>query len=368
MNDAFIFISAGDPSGDIAAGRLVASLRPRTSDLQIFGLGGVRLASHGQEQFANGRDLAVLGFWEVARRFRYFQKLMAKCVDEISRRRPKLIVLVDYPGFNLRLAARVKHLGIPIVYYIAPQVWAWGHKRVEEIRKLVDLLLVLLPFEESFFHKHDVPAKFVGHYLLEDIDLSLQKSQIPKSGQIALLPGSRHQEIHRMLLPMLCTARAHISAHGGRAVVAAVDGAFEYEKVCADFRDDGISVAFDNSRQVIAESDFVVTASGTATLETGIIARPMVIIYKTGAITYQIARRVIKLDKIGLVNLVLAEKVVPELIQYEATPDTIASELRRYQTDAEYCRQVHCRLLELPSKLGGIGASERAAVLIGRYL
>ena len=171
-----------------------------------------------------------------------------------------------------------------------------------------------------------------------------------------------------MLLPMLNAARAHIRAHGGRAVAAAVDGAYEYEKVCADFRDDGISVAYDNSRQVIAESDFVVTASGTATLETGIIARPMVIIYKTGAITYQIARRVITLDKIGLVNLVLGERVVPELIQYQATPEAIASELGRYHADAEYCRQVHRRLLEVPSKLGGNGASDRAAEQIGRYL
>lgn len=368
MNDPLLFISAGDPSGDIAAGRLVASLKRRTSDLQLFGLGGARLAAHGQEQFANGRDLAVLGFWEVARRFRYFQKLMSKCVNEISSRRPKLILLVDYPGFNLRLAARVKNLGIPIAYYVAPQVWAWGHKRVEEIRKLVDSLLVILPFEESFFQKHGVPAKFVGHYLLEDIDPSFQRTAVPNSGQIALLPGSRHQEVHRMLGPMLKAARIHVKARGGRAVVAAVDGAYRYEEECADFRDDGISVVYDNSRQVIAESDFVVTASGTATLETGVIARPMVIVYKTGAITYQIARRVITLDKIGLVNLVLGERVVPELIQNEASPNNIATELGRYHADAGYCRRVHQRLLEVPSKLGGIGASDRAAEQIGRYL
>ncbi|MBI5265971.1 MAG: lipid-A-disaccharide synthase, partial [candidate division Zixibacteria bacterium] len=186
MINQSIFISAGDPSGDIAAGRLVSALCDRMTGIQCFGLGGPRLAALGQEQLAGGKELAVMGFWEVARRFRFFQQLMEKTAAEIAARKPKVIVLVDYPGFNLRLAARVKHLGIPIVYYIAPQVWAWGKGRVADIRKLVDRMLVILPFEQKFFTDHGIPADFVGHYLLEDIDPAMIGSPPPRNGRVAL--------------------------------------------------------------------------------------------------------------------------------------------------------------------------------------
>ena len=361
MNDSLIFISAGDPSGDIAAGRLALALNKQIPGVTYCGLGGERLAAVGQEQFAKGSDLAVLGFWEVAKRFRFFQKLMSRCVAEIERRRPKVLILVDYPGFNLRLAARVKHLGIPIVYYIAPQVWAWGKKRVGDIRQLVDRLLVILPFEEKFFAEHGVPAQYVGHYLLEDIDAAYQNSLPPGTRQLALLPGSRPQEIGRMILPMLGAAKLHIEKHGGSAVIAAVRGAYDYETVCQPYQNSGISIEYGNSRDVIYSSDLAVVASGTATLETGIIGRPMVIVYKTGEITYQIAKRVIELDKIGLVNLVLGKKVVPELIQRQVSPRPIAAELGKYMTDADYSTGVFRELQRVPSTLGGIGASERAA-------
>lgn len=368
MNDPLVFISAGDPSGDVAAGRLVAALNEKTTGLSLCGLGGDRLRAAGQEQFANGSDLAVLGFWEVARRFRFFQKLMSRCVAEIEKRRPKVIVLVDYPGFNLRLAARVKHLGIPIVYYIAPQVWAWGRKRVSQIRELVDQLLVILPFEQKFFADHGVSATFVGHYLLEDIPASYQSSLSSGKKQIAILPGSRPQEIERMIEPMLGAAQLHLKQHGGAAVVAGLRGAYNYENACAPFASSNISVVYGNSREVIHNSDLVMTASGTATLETGIIGRPMVIVYKTGEITYQIARRLVKLDKIGLVNLVLGEKVVPELIQHLATSKAIAGELGHFTTDHTFNERVVRKLSTVPSMLGGVGASERAASAIGRYL
>lgn len=171
-----------------------------------------------------------------------------------------------------------------------------------------------------------------------------------------------------MIEPMLGAAALHMQRHGGTAVVAGVKGAFDYESACASFKSTGVSVAHGNSREVIHDSDLVITASGTATLETGIIGRPMVIVYKTGEITYQIARRLIRLDKIGLVNLVLGEKVVPELIQHQATPAAIARELDRYASEREYCESVTRKLMRVPSTLGGVGASERAAAAIGRYL
>jgi lipid-A-disaccharide synthase len=368
MSNPLLFVSAGDPSGDIAAARVISVLHEKISGLEVFGLGGARLATLGQEQMASGKDLAVLGFWEVARRFRFFQQLMKRAVAEITARRPKAIVLVDYPGFNLRLAARIRHLGIPIIYYIAPQVWAWGQRRVEEMRKLIDLALVILPFEEKYFHDHGVPTEFVGHYLLEDVEPGIIGSPSPGRRQIALLPGSRHQEIDRMLTPMLGAARLFNRQYDTKAVVAGVSGVYDYDAILSKHGDAGISIQYDNSRRVVADSDLVITASGTATLETGIIARPMVIVYKTGNITYLIARRVITLDRIGLVNLVLDEKVVPELIQREVSPQQMSRELSRYREDESYVRRVHDKLLTLPSRLGGIGASGRAAESIGRLL
>jgi lipid-A-disaccharide synthase len=368
MNSQPIFVSAGDPSGDIAAGRLMAALRDRAPEISCFGLGGPRLAALGQEQLAGGKELAVMGFWEVARRFSFFQQLMDRTAKEIAARRPKLIVLVDYPGFNLRLAARVKHFGIPIVYYIAPQVWAWGKGRIADIRKLVDRMLVILPFEQKFFSDHGIPAEFVGHYLLEDIEPALIGSSPKRNNAIALLPGSRHQEIDRMLVPMLGAARLFSDRHGAKAVVAGVSGAYDYETVLGRLGDRAISIQYDNSRQVIAESDLVVTASGTATLETGIIGRPMVIVYKTGWLTYQIARHVVKLDRIGLANLVLDENVVSELIQDQASPERICAELAVYRDHQEHYVEVRDKLLTLPQRLGGAGASARAAELIGQYL
>ncbi len=366
-----IFLSAGDPSGDNAAARLLDALNDRHPNLQCFGLGGPRLKKMGQEQFVDGRELAVLGFWEVARRFRFFQKLLNRTVREIRDRRPACVVLVDYPGFNLRLAERIKQLGIPIVYYISPQVWAWGGKRIEKIKRLVDLMLSILPFETPYFEKHGLPARFVGHYLLEDIPKEMVASQPPVEGHLALLPGSRPQEIERMLPTMLVAAELFNRQHGTRAVVAGLSSIGDksiYDKIMGKSDSNGVVIEYDNAREIIHQSSLVLAASGTATLEAGIIGRPMVVIYKTGFLTYQIARWLVKLEMIGLVNLVAGELIVPELIQNEASPERIVDELEKYWQDQSLYEKVRTKLNTVPGLLGGEGASVRAAELIGRYL
>ena len=370
MSKPGLFLSVGDPSGDNAAGRLVIALNRMAPGTEVFGLGGERLKGLGQRQLARGSDLAVLGFWEVAKKFSFFRRLLKQCVDEIKEKRPAAVVLVDYPGFNLRLAKRIKSLGIPIIYYISPQVWAWGQKRLKEIRELVDLMIVILPFEKQLYDQHDIRSEFVGHYLLEDIPEEYIQSEVPPSGQdvLALLPGSRPQEIQRMLMPMLRAARIFNRNHGTRAVVAAVEGVYDYEGAVKAFADENISIVYNDPRRVIHESRLVLTASGTATLETAIIGRPMVVIYKTGFITYQIARRLVKLDTIGLVNLVLGEKVVPELIQHEAAPQKVSAELDKYIMQKSYTDEVTARLRRVPEILGGKGASDRAARLLCEYL
>ena len=242
MDNPLLFISAGDPSGDNAVSRVVTCLRQSKPDLEIFGLGGQRLRQLGQEQLAEPSELAVLGFWEVAQKYFFFRKLFHDCVNEIKRRRPKAILLVDYPGFNLRLAKAVRPLGIPIIYYISPQVWAWGKRRVGLIRQCVDRMLVILPFEEAFYREQGFAAQFVGHYLLEDIPQEYVGSTAPGRNRIALLPGSRAQEIERMLPPMLEAARVLNETHGTTAAVAALSGTFNYDSVCGGYDSSGVRV------------------------------------------------------------------------------------------------------------------------------
>lgn len=368
MDAPLLFISAGDPSGDNAVSRVVQCLRQERPGLRVCGLGGPRLKQLGQEQLAEASDLAVLGFWEVARKYLFFRELFYNCVNEIKQRRPKAILLVDYPGFNLRLARAIRPLRIPIIYYISPQVWAWGKGRIRLIRDCVDRVLVILPFEEAFYQKHSIACKFVGHYLLEDIPLAYVSSIAPGGKQVALLPGSRRQEVERMLTPMLGAAKALNRTHGVTAAVAAMSGTYDYESICRDYASSGVKVIYDDPRRVIYESDLVLTASGTATLEAGIIGRPMVVVYRTGMITYLIARNLVKLDKIALVNLVLDEKVVPELIQNEANSVRMVEETEKYLLNDESRLSVTRSLARVPSLLGGLGASARAAEAIGEYL
>lgn len=368
MGKPSVFLSAGDPSGDNAASRLVAALGASAPDLEVFGLGGDRLKAAGQEQFVDSSRLAVLGFWEVARRYWFFRNLMHRCVAEIARRRPACVVLVDYPGFNLRLARRIRSLGIPIIYYIAPQVWAWGRGRVNDLRELVDRLLVILPFEERFFGRHGIKATFVGHYLVEDIPERFIASPVPEDGHLALLPGSRPQEIQRMLRPMIGAASRFCRAHGGHAVIAGLTGRFPYEKVLRDFVDDNIAIAYDKPREVIHGASLVLTASGTATLETGIVGRPMVVLYRTGFLSYQIARRLVTLDRIALINLVADEIIAPELIQRDASPEKLFRALDDLRGDRGRLKMIYDRLTRIPERLGGVGASQRAAEIVGRYL
>jgi len=368
MSGPLLFISAGDLSGDNAMARVLAELGSRKPGLRTFGLGGEKLKGLGQEQLADGKEIAVIGFWEVAKKIRYFSRLMDQCAKEIERRKPNCIVLVDYPGFNLRLARKVRHLKIPIVYYISPQVWAWGGKRVGEIRELVDQMLVILPFEEKFYRNTGVQAEFVGHYLLEDIPAEFIQSPLPKTGQIALLPGSRPQEIERMLDPICKAAAAFNQKHNTRAVLAGIRGRYDYDAAVKPYAASGISVSFDDSRRIVYESDWAVTASGTATLEVGIIGRPMVIVYRTGFLTYHIARRLLKIDTIGLVNLVLGEKVVPELIQHEVSASRILAEMERLYIDSSMTNRMVEQLHRIPDRLAAPSGSRRAAEIIESYL
>jgi len=358
-----IFISVGDPSGDIAGSHLIRELKKQGNIANFWGLGGKRMRAEGQAQLARAGDLAVMGFWEVAKKYFFFRHLLNDTARRIQTERPKVVILVDYPGFNLRLAERIRDLNIPIVYYISPQIWAWGQKRIHDIKRLVDLMLLILPFESPIFAEADVPHKFVGHYLLDDIDNRFIKAPYhPESDLILLMPGSRPQEIQRML-PVLLDSAKTLSARGKwRFAVAGVED-FEYDTYLRE-SPVPIELVIGRTRELIAESRLVLTSSGTATLETGIIGRPMVVIYKTGWLTYQIARRLVKVDKIALINWVAGIKIVPELIQQEASALNISDAALKILDDVNYAKKMVLQLNMAIDSLGNPGTSQRAASAI----
>ncbi len=363
-----IFISAGDPSGDIAGSHLIQQLKSKYRGVRFTGLGGYRMNAAGQEQLVDGGKLAILGFWEVAKKYFFFRSLMNSAIEQIKKTKPKVIILIDYPGFNLRLAKRVRSTGIPIVYYISPQVWAWHKKRIFAIKRLVDLMLVILPFETDIYDRAGVKNRFVGHYLMDDIDPSFIKAPFDiNTNLIVLMPGSRPQEVERMLPTLLGTAGL-ISKRGKyRFAIAAVKGDINYETYIKS-SPVPVEIARGKTRELIAQSRLVITSSGTATLETGIIGRPMVVIYKTGLLTYLIARRLVAIDRIALINIAAGEKIVPELIQNDAVPEKIAEEAFRFLNDEQISSAVVEKLNKAADHLGTPGAAARAVESIGELL
>lgn len=356
-----IFISVGDPSGDIAGSHLMHELKKRRPGLSFWGFGGRKMESAGQLQLANRNELSVMGFWEVAKKFLFFKRLMNETVLKIRQEKPIAIILVDYPGFNLRLAERIRDLKVPIIYYISPQIWAWGQKRIHDIKRLVDTMLLILPFEPEIYDRAGVRNKFVGHYLLDDINDELIRSPYnTDSDLILLMPGSRPQEIQRMLPTLLGAASNLAVKRDFRFAIAAVDEEIDYPSYLADIPFP-VEIVKGRARDLINESRLVLTSSGTATLEIGIIGRPMVVIYKTGWLTFQIAKRLVKVDKIALINWVAGEKIVPELIQHDAVPEKIAAEADRFLNDTELARRTVNRLHETVALLGETGTASRAA-------
>lgn len=330
-NNGWIFIAAGDPSADFPGKNLIDEIRRDCPDVGLFGLGGPLMQQAGLEAIADCRDLAVMGFFEVVPKLLFFRRLMTRAVKMIAERRPKAVILMDYPGFNLRLAERIKPLGIPIIYYISPQVWAWGKGRVAAIKRLIDLMLVIFPFEEKFFRGHGIEARFIDHPLVDryrDIpDKASCRAKLGYGGSeriIAILPGSRIQEIKRMLPVMMgATDIIRDKVSDMRLILAAVPGIdIEIYRTFTGGRE--VEIRAGVTPEILSASDLVITSSGTATVEAAYFGTPMIVVYKTGFATYQIARRLVSVESIGMVNIIAGRKIVPELIQSAATAETIA--------------------------------------------
>lgn len=363
------YIIAGEASGDLHASNLMRALQAEHTHIEFRVWGGDLMQDAGGQLVKHYRDLAFMGFWEVAKNIRIILDNLSFCKKDITEYHPDVLILVDYPGFNLRIAEWAKREGIRVFYYISPQIWAWKEGRVEKIRRDVERMFVILPFEKAFYKKHDVEVDFVGHPLLDVIDAnkaSIQKTNPEVSKGlpiIALLPGSRRQEIKRMLELMLEVVPAFSEYRFVIAGAPAIPADF-YTPFLKNTR---IELVQNQTYSLLEKAHAALVTSGTATLETALFDVPQVVCYRGNVASYQIAKRLVKVDYISLVNLISEKEVVKELIQNELTVNNLTRELR-YILNGEKREDILNDYKILRDKLGGKGASERAATLMQVYL
>ena len=384
-----VLIIAAEASSALYAQRLLERWKADGRSVDAFGVGSREMEALGFRRLGKSEDLAVVGLQEVIRHFPAIWRVGQNVLLEARRCRPKVALLLDYPGFNLRLARRLKAdlPAMPIVYYVSPQVWAWKSGRVRTIRKFVDRLLVLFPFEVGFFKEHGIEAEFVGHPLLDELDAKLydeKQTQLKRQRfgfarddlVVGLMPGSRRSEIDHHLGPQLEAARLLIAGDARVRPVLLVAPGLEREqlkpwlaRLDADGKGLPIPLAKDAPFDMIQMCDAVLCASGTATLMVGLMEKPMVIMYRMNPVTAFLARRLVtKTPFFGMVNLILGKRAVEELFQEEASPLRMASEIQRVLFDVDRRREIVSDLRSLKDRLGSRGATDRVASVLAGYL
>ena len=367
-----ILIIAGEASGDLHGSALISELRKADPSIQVFGIGGDKMKSAGMNILYPIDRLAFLGFAEVIRHLPFIKKVQREILKLVKEKEIKNAVLIDYPGFNLSIAKKLKRSGINIYYYISPQIWAWGAGRIEKIRSLVNKMIVVLPFEKEFYSKNNVSVEYVGHPLLERIDdvKLLSKTEFyskfkldPSKDIILILPGSRKNEITRIFPDALKAAGKLMSEFNLQTVVACSDN-IDVEAITKIESDVPFKVIKDHNYDLMNLAKIGIIKSGTSTLEAALFSLPMVIVYKTSFLTYMIGRNLIKLDNIGMANIIAGEKIVPELIQNKASAQNIYLECRKLLSDKALYSSIRQSLAKIKEKLGSPGASKKAAQII----
>jgi lipid-A-disaccharide synthase len=372
------YIIAGEASGDLHASNLIKNLKLSDEKAEFRGWGGDLMQKLCVTLVKHYRDLAFMGFAEVIQHLPEILRNIKFCKNDILAYKPDVLILVDYPGFNLRIAKFAKKAGFRVIYYVSPQVWAWKSSRVHLIKEVVDKMLVIFPFEKSFYAKYGYDVEFVGHPLLDVISQSpysslkdfLKENNLPDKPIVAMLPGSRHQEIQNMLPVMRDTA---LNFPTYQFVIGGAPSAHK-EWYDSFINHTNISIVYDKTYELLSHSVAALVTSGTATMETALWGVPEVICYRagglTGNISYQLAKRLIgrKLKFIGIVNLVMEKEVVKELIQQELTTENLTQELKKLLEDRSYREQIKNNYKQINEKLGGSGASARAAKVVLNFL
>lgn len=368
-------IVTGEDSGDLHGANLIAASRQIDPSLEFFGVGGKRMASQGCEIVLPSSQLAVVGFVEVFRHLPTIWKAFwgIKKIIEGSKP-PALLILVDFPEFNLRLAKVAKKAGIPVLYYVSPQVWAWRRGRIRKISRIVDKLAVILPFEEELYKPYGLDVEYVGNPLVDDYRISRNRedfraahgieSEVPLIG---LFPGSRRSELHHMLATLMRTAQKILAEKPECRFVLPVAPSLEGVNMATYGCEESSQLTFvrgESIYEVANACDAVICVSGTVTLQVALTGTPMVIVYKLSPLTYWLGRLLIRVPFIGLANIVAGKKVAREFIQEMANPENIASEIFRILDDSDYNHRVREAMSEVKEKLGEGGCSERVARMV----
>lgn len=366
------FLIAGEASGDLHGANLMKELKNVDTDAEFVFWGGDKMNAQGGKMLKHYAELAFMGFAEVLLNIRTINKNFELCRNQLSEHKPDVIILIDYPGFNLRMAKYAKEtLKLKVFYYISPKIWAWKKNRAYKIKKYVDKMFVIFPFETNFYEKYDYQVEYVGNPVLDalpdteifDKQAFIQKNNLSENPIIALLPGSRKQEIKSMMPVMLKTAQQYPNYQFVVAGAPSLSNKFYQEHIGQ------LSVVYDQTYHLLQASDAALVTSGTATLETALLHVPQVVLYTTSPITYQIAKNLIRIRFISLVNIIMDTEVVTELIQHRMTLKNITQTLDNLlNKQSNEHKKMMTDYQQLYQKLGGKGASERSAKLMVEFL
>jgi lipid-A-disaccharide synthase len=372
MKKKSIMIIAGEVSGDMHGASLLAELKKLDSTLQVFGIGGDRMRSEGMELIYHIDKMAFLGFAEIIKHLPFIRKVQRDLIAEVKSRKTKHVVLIDYPGFNLSIAKKLKKLEPELIYYISPQVWAWGKGRVKKIKALFKKVLVVFPFEEKFFLEKGVDAEFVGHPLMQEIEnyKFLTKDELntkfdlnPEKEILLILSGSRKHEV-RDIFPEAITAAEKLANLFNMQIIAACSTGID-EKIFYELTSKrNFKIVKGYTYDLFNHAKFGIIKSGTSTLEAGLFGLPMVIVYKASKLTYLIGKTLVKIKNIGMANIILEERVVPELIQNDVSAEKIYLEAKNILSDAEQFQYIKMKLSGIKEKLGNSNAPQNAAKII----
>lgn len=364
-------IIAGEASGDLHGSHLVHEMLALEPKLCFTGIGGDMMKAEGVELMVHINEMSVLGFGDVIKRFPFFRRVYRSLVARLKKDPPRILILIDYPGLNLKLAKAAKQMGIKVFYYIAPQVWAWGAGRISKMAERIDKLAAIIPFEEELFRKGGIDAQFVGHPLLNLVSTQSTKSEFKKALQIqakdkiiGLLPGSRNHEVKRLLPEMIATFNALSSNHSGiRGIVACASTVEKniYNSLMEETPE--ISQVYEQTYDIMKHSDLLIVASGTATLESALFETPLIVVYRVDPLSFFLGKRLVKIKNIGLVNVIAGREIVPEFIQNDFNSENVVPAAEKLLFNDVSREQVVNNLKEIKQKLGEPGAAKRAALM-----
>ena len=376
MNHELLIIT-GEDSGALYGGNLAREIKKLSPDINISGVGGKQMRSAGVDIFCDVSEISVVGFWEVIEKLGLIRRLYKQIIEKFDSGNVKGVVLIDYPGFNLKIAKAAKERGIPVFYYISPQVWAWRKSRVKTIKKYVDKMMVILPFEKEFYQREGVDVEFVGHPLLEVIDVSFNKKEIcqdlgvdDKKLIIGILPGSRKKEIAYMLPEILKASSLIKEKYPSVQFLLPLSQSIEEDYLKNFITSDYsyIKIVKGKNYDVMKVSDLLITKSGTSTLEAAIIGTPMIIVYKTSITSYYLAKALVNVTYAGLPNLLAGKEAAPELLQHKMNAKNIAEKTIYFLEKKDGLEQMREEFKNIKYSLGEQGASKRTASIIINHL